>query len=149
MMLLGLRNIAQMASDFRELLFYDIDRQMTLEEIQKLDQMMRDWNLSYILYSTKHGYHFISLTPMNQMSWGSMFTQLKLLFNCYYSGKTIRLSRKKDETQTLIKINTTNGEVIPNLYNIFASRFNFDRMPWNKSTTKYILHFEKYRSFNE
>lgn len=148
-MLIGLRNIAQMANDFKELLFYDIDRQITLEELQKIKELMQQWNLSYILYSTKHGYHLVSLTPVNQMSWGSMFTQLKLLFNCYYSGKTIRLSRKKDETQTLIDLNTTNGEVIPNLYNIYATRFNYESMPWNKNTTKYLLHFEKYRSFNE
>jgi len=149
MMLLGLRNTAQTVNDFKELLFYDIDRQLSLDELEQIDNLMFKWQLSYILFSTKHGYHLIALTPVNQIMWGGMFTQLKLLLGSYYAGHTIRLSRKKDETQTLIRLNTTNGEVIPNLYNLFATRFHYEKLPWSRDTTKYILHFEKYRSMNE
>jgi len=149
MMLLGLRNIAQMKDRFMELLFYDIDREITEQEIAELDMICALSGLSYLLYKTKHGYHFICLTPLIPNRWGILFERLTSLFGSYYAGHTIRVSRKKDEIQTLVKVNTTYGEVIPNLYNVYATRFNYPKMFWQKDMAKYILHFEKYRSMNE
>lgn len=149
MMLLGLRNIAQMKDGFRELLFYDIDRPVGINDVGFIESMCRDSRLSYILFTTKHGAHFICLTPLIRTRWAMLFDTLELHFGSYYSGKTIRISRKKDEMQNLLSINTEYGEVIPNLYNLYASRFNQPKMPWNKEDTKYLLHFEKYRSLNE
>lgn len=145
-MQLGLRNTAQMKDKFRELLFYDIDREITQEDIDQLDNACGWSNLSYILYKTKNGHHFVSFTPLIPHRWGLLFEELTIMFGGYYAGKTIRLSRKKDEIQELIKINTTYGEVIPNLYNLYARRFNYDKMQWERSMSKYILHFERYRS---
>lgn len=148
-MQLGLRNTAQMKDKFRELLFYDIDREITQEDIEQLDSICSWSSLSYILYKTKNGHHFVCFTPLIPHRWGLLFEKLTMMFEGYYAGKTIRLSRKKDEIQTLIKINTTYGEVIPNLYNLYARRFNYDKMQWERSMSKYILHFERYRSLSE
>lgn len=151
-MLLGLRNTAQMKDGFRELLFYDIDSNADIDTIGWLNEIdnICSWSkLSYIVYKTKHGYHFVCFTPLIPSRWGMLFEKLTSIFGGYYAGKTIRLSRKKDEVQQLIKINTTYGEVIPNLYNLYARRFNYDKMQWERSMSKYILHFERYRSLNE
>ena len=75
-----------------------------------------------------------------------LFEKLTSLFGGYYAGHTIRLSRKKEEVQELIKMNTTYGEVIPNLYNFYADRFGFTRMFWTRPTAKYLLEFVEYNS---
>ncbi len=148
-MLLGLRNIAQAKDHFRELLFYDIDRPVGMQDHINIEQICSRSKLSYLFFTTKHGAHFICLTPLIKTRWAMLFDELQDMFNSYYAGKTIRLSRKKDEIQTLIGKNLDYGEVIPNLYNIYCSRFNLPKMEWTKDTAKYLLHFEKYRSVNE
>jgi len=149
MMLLGLRNIAQAKENFMELLFYDIDRPIGEGDIERVDAICQRSRLSYLLFTTKHGAHFICLTPLIKTRWALLFDELQELFGSYYAGKTIRISRKKGETQTLLKMNTAYGEVIPNLFNLYATRFNYAKMEWIKETSKYLLHFEKYRSKNE
>ena len=149
MMLIGLRNIAQMKDNFKELLFYDIDRPIGINDIGFIESMCQSSKLSYLLFTTKHGAHFICLTPLIKTRWAMLFDTLQLHFGSYYAGKTIRLSRKKDEIQSLLSHNTEYGEVIPNLYNLYASRFNYAKLPWEKTTSKYLLHFEKYRSLND
>ena len=58
--------------------------------------------LSYILYTTKHGAHYIGLTPISALQWGEWFTILDNHFDNFYSGHTIRLSPKKNEIQKLL-----------------------------------------------
>lgn len=149
MMLLGLRNIAQSKEGFMELLFYDIDRPIGNTDIERVDAICQRSNLSYLLFSTKHGAHFICLTPLIKTRWALLFDEFQDLFGSYYAGKTIRVSRKKDENQYLLKMNVLYGEVIPNLLNLYATRFNYQKIEWKQETSKYLLHFEKYRSKNE
>lgn len=147
--LIGLRNITCTKEDWYYLVFYDIDRPITQSEIDALDNYLQEKEISYVLYKTKHGHHLVCLSPINALYWGIIFTQIKGMFQSYYSGNVIRLSRKKDEIQELIVCNTTYGEVIPNLYNLYCDRFNLKKMPWNRETSKYLLVFEKYRSAKE
>lgn len=147
--LIGLRNITCTKEDWYYLVFYDIDKPITQYELELIDNKCGAHKLSYILYRTKNGYHFVSLTPVNAYDWGYIFTGIKEIFYSYYSGNVIRLSRKKDEIQELIVCNTTYGEVIPNLYNLYCDRFNLKKMSWNRETSKYLLVFEKYRSMKE
>lgn len=143
--MLGLRHIVCTKEDWYYLLFYDIDKPITQNEIDKLDDIMEYYHCSYLLYKTKNGHHIVGLTPLNIEWYAKIFSNIKYLFNSYYSGDVIRLSRKKDEQQELIIKNTTYGEIIPNLYNLYASRFNYEKMPWIKETAKYLLVFERYR----
>lgn len=147
--LIGLRNITCTKEDWYYLVFYDFDKPLTQTEIDEIDNTMHNWEISYILYRTKHGFHLVGLSPVTSSVWGSLFGYLKDLFHEYYAGQTIRLSRKKDEIQELIVCNTTYGEVIPNLYNLYCDRFNLKKMPWNRETSRYLLVFEKYRSMKE
>jgi len=147
--MLGLRNIVCTKDDWYYLCFYDIDKPITQEQLDAIDERMHLSEYSYMIYKTKHGNHFICLSPLDCKAWAGMFFFFKQLFNSYYSGNVIRLSQKKDEQQELIVMNTTYGEVIPNLYNLWAKRFNYEKMPWVKETSKYLLVFEKYRSENE
>ena len=145
--MMGLRFDTLAKDDVDYLVFYDLDLQnITQEQTTQVDTIMRLHNISYILYSTKNGYHIIGLTPLNNIQWASAFSSLKKVFNQYYGGVVIRLSRKRDETQTLIHLETNYGEVIPNLFNLYAGRFNLQKKPWNRETTKHVLVFEKYRT---
>lgn len=145
-MLLGLRNIVSSKEDWHYLIFYDIDRDITEHEKDMIEALFTVRKLSYMLYKTVNGYHIICLTPVNAFMWSEVFVALKQHFHSYYSGNVIRVSRKKDEVQKLVAINTTNGEVIPNLYNIYATRFSYEKMNWVRVTSKYLLVFDKYRT---
>lgn len=147
--LIGLRNIVCTKEDWYYLIFYDIDNPITQEQIDKIDYVMQGAGVSYMLYKTKHGYHVVGITPLNAEYWADIFQSLKDTFHSYYSGNVIRLSRKKDEQQELIVCNTTYGEVIPNLYNLYCDRFGLKKLPWTRETSKYLLVFEKYRSVKE
>lgn len=144
---IGLRHDVVMKDDIEYLLFYDIDQQeLKQHELEQIDAMMKLHCLSYILYKTKNGYHVVGLTPMNVFTWASIFGAFKGVFHSYYGGIIIRLSRKPDEQQVLIQLEESYGEVIPNLYNLFCSRFNLQKKPWIKETSKHLLVFEKYRT---
>lgn len=143
--MLGLRNITSTKEDWYYLLFYDIDRPINHFELTALEEHLRINEVSYILYKTQQGNHLVGLTPLTSEQWGKLFDDLKELFGGYYSGTTIRLSRKPEEIQQLITINTSNGKVIHNLYNIFAKRFNLPKHAIDK--IDYALVFEKYRTF--
>lgn len=143
---IGLRFDVIAKDDVYYLLFYDIDADITPEQDAMIDRIMEVHNISYILYKTKGGYHLVGLTPLNIIQHASVFAQLKRVFNSYYGGVVIRLSRKRDEEQRLIRIVGWYGEVIPNLFNLYASRFGLQKKPWNKITSKYLLVFEKYRT---
>lgn len=147
--LLGLRNIVCTKEDWLFLIFYDIDSPITQKQMDLIDAYCCTHNISYMLYKTKNGHHFIGLTPLDCLQWARTYHMLKYMFNAYYSGGVIRLSRKKDETQELLVCNTTYGEVIPNLYNLYCDRFSMKKMPWTRETAKYLLVFEKYRSEKE
>jgi hypothetical protein len=148
MKLLGLRHDVVMKEQIQYLIFYDIDSHTDNENamLEQIDTLMRIHTTSYIFYKTKHGYHLVGLTPMNALKWGSMFTQLQSEFKQYYGGIVIRLSRKPEEKQELLKIVLTYGEVIPNLYNLYCERFGMTKRPWIKSMSKHLLVFERYRT---
>lgn len=141
---MGVRNGMITKEDRFMLLFYDVDREVTQEELTYLDKWFWRTQMSYMIYSTKHGYHIIGLTPLTPDYWAFQFIELRNMFHSDFIGQTIRLSRKSGEIQKLIKINLVNGEVVPNLYNVFASRFGYDKMFWDKENPKYKLVFETY-----
>lgn len=147
--LLGIRCDVVMKEEIVYVLFYDIDKTLTPEEIQFINGFCRMRNISYILYSTKNGTHLVGLTPMNFEKLGNCHSILKNRFNSYYGGIILRLSRKEGEEQKLIDIHLEYGEVIPNLYNLYTKRFNLKPMKWIKEISKHILVFEKYRTKKE
>lgn len=123
----GISNVVQLKDRFMVLLFYDIDREIvSQEEIDELDSICYINRLAHILYKTKHGYHFISFTPLEPDRWGILFMKLTAMFGGYYGGHTIRMSLKPNAKQRLIRLETTYGEVIPNLFNVYARRFNLN-----------------------
>lgn len=141
---MGVRN-GMITKDARfMLLFYDIDREITHEEQAEIVDWFSKTQISYMLYTTKHGYHIIGLTPLVPIRWAFQFQKLRDMFNSDFIGQTIRLSRKSGELQKLIIMNLENGEVVPNLYNVFATRFGYEKMYWDKENPKYTLVFETY-----
>lgn len=150
MRLLGLRHDVITKEDVKYLLFYDFDEHVQDDAIaQEVDMIMREYNISFIFYKTKHGYHLIGLTPLDAMQWANVFTRLKEQYPNYYGGIVIRISRKKEEVQELLQLEQNYGEVIPNLYNLYCTRFNLPKKDWKKEFAKYLLVFEKYRTEKE
>lgn len=150
MKLVGIRCDTVAKDDVYYLVFYDIDKEsITSEQIMKIQEIMAIHNLSFVLYKTKHGYHVVGLTPTNMIQHASAFTALQRTFKEYYGGIVIRISQKPNEKQELIMLNETNGEVIPNLYNVFADRFGLKKKPWQRAFSKYLLVFVRYRSEKE
>lgn len=147
--LIGLRHDIVGHEEIKYLLFYDIDRPVTQPELDNVDYLMNKFRIAYMLYRTKNGHHIIGLTPLDALKWSEIFTALKYIFHSYYGGVVIRLSRKKDEQQELITLNEHYGEVVPNLFNLYADRFGLKKKHWIKETSKYLLVFEKYRSMKE
>jgi hypothetical protein len=149
--MLGLRHIVCAKEDWYYLVFYDIDKnnELSTNDLKIIDNIMAINSISYMIIKTKHGYHIIGLTPIAIIKHATVFMKLKTLFNSYYSGDVIRLSLKEGEHQELVMMELSYGEVIPNLYNLYAKRFNYEKRPWIKETSKYLLVFEKYRSLKE
>jgi len=147
---LGLRNICYAQDDIYYLVFYDIDRLYNDKESFELDQIFKENMMSYLVYSTKHGFHVIGLTPVDAYRWGFVFTQLKELFREKYAGNTIRLDRKEGEVKNLVHHEINYGYVIPNLYNLMLNRCDntkdLIRIPC-KPPFKHRLQIENYRSF--
>lgn len=146
--MIGLRSICTSKDKWHRLLFYDVDKP-EMPEMPMLDAVMRINSCSYITYTTKHGRHIVGLSPLHIRKWASMFQVLEDYYHSYYSGDVIRLTRKENETQQLIHLEIHYGEVIPNLFNLFANRFGMQKMTWTRENAKYVLVFEKYRSYKE
>lgn len=147
MKFVGIRCDTVAKEDVYYLVFYDIDKkELTTEELDAIAGIMYSKGISYILYKTKNGHHLVGLTPTNEIQHAEAFSALKDIFKEYYGGIVIRVSLKPDEKQELITLNQNNGEVIPNLYNLYCDRFGLVKKPWNRITSKYLLVFVRYRS---
>lgn len=146
--LLGLRCDTLTKQDVEYIVFYDIDtKNISQDDIKFIDDSFKHWGISYLLYQTKNGFHIVGLSPLSMGQWCTAFTTLKNRFGSYYGGIVIRVSRKPLEQQVLITIHEEYGYVIPNLYNLYVSRFpQLKRKPWVKELSKHVLVFERYRS---
>jgi hypothetical protein len=146
--IIGLRNIVTNGRKWKYLIFYDVDNPSE-GDIKNIIDFMEQSQVSYIIYSTKHGIHVIGLTPLNAMKWASMHNGLLGLVPEYFSGQTIRVSLKECEKQELIYWNL-NYPFMTNLYLIYAKRFGLKELVNNITTaipqTEWHLVFEKYWS---
>lgn len=147
---IGLGNTVTHPDGWDFLIFYDVDGDR--EEADKVNDCFESFKeVSYIAYSTKHGYHFVGLSPVNADYWGCAHAVLQTVSRQYYSGRTIRLSRKDEEHQELYVCRIRDGtHVIPNLYGIYAKRFGIADLPqqfW--ASKKYKLLFETYHTKKE
>ena len=149
MRLRGIRNICVGNDDFYYLIFYDIDKPITTYDVAWIEHASHEYKISFFLFTTLHGSHYIGLTPLDILEHARVFHDFKSRFKSYYSGGTIRLSRINNEQQTLIRSNLDFGEVIPNLHNLYCERFGFTKLFWTKETAKYRLQFENYYTFDE
>lgn len=150
--IIGLRNIVTDGIAWKNLLFYEIDNP-TVEQLEELKEDLDSFQISYIVYRTKNGVHAVGLTPIEPQQWGYMFQHLKEKYNEYYSGETIRLSRKKDENQLLIWFNIEHP-FIANLFSIYTKRFqslsaNIEEHDQPYNMNHYKLVFEKYWTVKE
>jgi len=104
--------------------------------------------MSYVCYSTKHGAHWVGLTPLEPQIWGERFQQLHDASNNHkYAGQTIRLSRKGGEKQMLLHYNL-DYKTIMNLCQVYQKRFNITETPMH-SLNDYSCIYEWYRSKKE
>jgi len=120
-MMLGLRNIVTNGKQWKYLLFYEIDNPSE-GDIKLLHDLLEDMPISYIVYSTKAGLHVIGLSHMEDLERSYRFDYLQMHIPEYYSGQTIRISRKKGENQELLFYNLDH-ELMLNLLHIYARRF--------------------------
>ena len=119
--MIGLRNMVTNGKEWKYLIFYEVDNP-TEADIRHIIEYMDYQRVSYIMYSTKAGMHVVGLTPVNAMKWASMYNALQGLVPEYYSGQTIRLSRKIGENQELIYYNL-DYPFMTNLLDIYKKRF--------------------------
>ena len=149
--MIGLRNIVSVKLDdapprWEYLLFYDKD-DATEKDIELIIEYLNDWTISYIIYRTRGGIHVIGLTPISSRLWGLIFREIQDLVPEYYSGETIRLSRKKGEVQSLVYSNI-NYPYVLKLTMMFKKRFpDIVINPNVKPLDKHMAVFEKYWSY--
>ena len=139
---LGVRNVClnRITEQWQYLLFWETD---TTDIKYDVTDAFR--GMSYICYSTKHGAHWVGLTPLEPNRWGERFQQLRdNSYNHKYAGQTIRLSRKRDEKQRLLHYNFQ-YKTIMNLYQVYQKRFNITETPMH-SLNDYACIYEWYRS---
>jgi len=140
---IGLRNIVTDGKQWKYLLFYDLDRP-TEEDIDILHDYMQTFAISYLIYKTKNGIHAVGLTPLAISQYAGMFLCLQEDIPEYYSGQTIRLSRKEGETQELLSFNL-GYPVIINLLSIYRKRFPHLPIKHDKDVLEgWRLVFEKF-----
>lgn len=141
--IIGLRNIVTDGKEWKYLLFYDVDNQSE-ENKKSLGETMNTAEISFITYTTKHGIHAVGLTPMNLLEYATYFERLNNLIPEYYSGQTIRMSRRENETQELLSFNF-DYPMLKNLLSIYQKRFtSLQTSSHNKLVEGYSLVFEKY-----
>jgi len=141
---IGLRNIVTSKSDWKYLLFYEIDQHDIFETYHVIDILER-LNTSYIAYKSLNGYHFVGLTPLTAQQWGNYFTYLQNRVPEYFSGQTIRVSLKENEKQELVKFNF-NHPFLQKLTFMYCRRFNIDKseIPIYGEPPNYTSVFERY-----
>jgi len=153
--IMGLRNIVTDTKRWKYLLFYEVDNP-TETQIKDIINFLDIQRLAYLMYSTKGGLHVIGLTPMSITNHAIIFSSLQDRVPEYFSGETIRLSRKEGEKQEYIYCNL-DYPIIPNLFEIYSKRFFqnkskefFELFQQNLITdTQWHLVFEKYWSFKK
>ncbi len=118
---LGLRNIVSNGTEWRYLLFYEVDNPSKYD-ITEIINFLEEQRLSYLMYETKGGIHIVGLTPLTLTEYAIIFSALQTLVPEYMSGQTIRLSRKEGERQSLV-FHNFDYPIIPNLLQIYVSRF--------------------------
>ena len=146
--IIGLRNIVTDGKEWKYLLFYDVDNQSE-ENIKVVIGAFNSFRISFIVYKTKHGIHGVGFTPLSITRHAVMFHELQNLIPEYYSGQTIRLSRRENETQELLGFNF-DYPILKNLLSIYMKRFTSlyisPIIPDSKLIEGYSLVFEKYWS---
>lgn len=140
---IGLRNIClnTLTEEWRYLLFFELDDYQTAREFPVFD-MFND--MSYVCYETKHGYHWVGLTPLTADVWGEKFAKLINMTKHKYAGQTIRLSRKDNENQRLLHYDFTHP-TISNLFRIYQNRFRISEYP-HHVLNQYRCVYEWYTS---
>ena len=139
---LGVRNVClnRITEQWQYLLFWETDTMDVPYDVT--DAFL---GMSYVCYSTKHGAHWVGLTPLEPEGWGVRFQQLRdASHNHKYAGQTIRLSRKRDEKQRLLHYNFQ-YKTIMNLYQIYQKRFSITETPMHL-LNDYACIYEWYRS---
>ena len=105
-------------------IFYDIDKQLTYHREIKLYDILMPY--TYLVYSTKHGYHVIVLTIMDLYRYAKVYTRIHRLFKSWYTGTVIRVSLKENEIQSLWYYNDTNTMIPKEMAIIYEKRFNIE-----------------------
>src|SRR2546428_6310143 len=122
---LGIDNNVCTSNDWRRIILYDFDGNFdeTKPSIVNLHE-----NTSYLIYNTKHGHHLVGLTPLSTVTWALLFDSLEKEFGSFYAGGVIRVIRKHDEVQKLVKY-SLDKPVIPRLYKLYSKRFYLPELP--------------------
>lgn len=145
-MYLGLRNIVMSNTDpphWKYLLLYEIDGLDHLGVQEVYDKL----DTSYIIYSTKNGYHFLGVTPLPALAWGSYFQMLHNRFGEFFSGQTLRFSAKPNEKRELISFSFRKPyiEKLVRKYAEFLS-IHDNELPIFGQPPQYSIVMEKYYS---
>lgn len=141
---LGLKNLVVSATDFKYLLFYELDT-TSADDYYKLINAFEPFPISYIIYTTKNGFHVMGLTPINAQQWGNWFQSLSNFFKEYYGGQTLRWSAKSHEQQNLLYA-SFNYPYVGKLVECIAKRFNIKDIPQFGRTYDHAYTIEKYWS---
>jgi hypothetical protein len=141
---IGLRNIVTSKSDWKYLLFYEIDSHDDTS-LMAITSYYSRISTSYIVYKTMNGFHFVGLSPLNAQQWGYHFQTLQNIVPEYFSGQTLRLSLKENEKQELVKFNF-NHPFLQKLTFMYCRRFNIDKseIPVYGEPPNYTSVFERY-----
>lgn len=107
---------------WKYLVLYEIDSH-NQEQLEKILRVYRNINTSFVCYETLNGYHFIGLTPFDSFEWGKYFNLLQTVVKEYFSGQTIRMSRKHGEEKKLIAYDFS-YPYLTKLASIYIKRFD-------------------------
>jgi hypothetical protein len=142
----GLRNIVTSKFDWKYLFLYEIDNHEEHDCLQMIDLVNR-FETSYICYKTKAGFHLVGLTPITSKQWGCWFDTIQRILPEYFSGQTLRLTRKIDEIQEMIHY-SFRYPYLERLASIYIKRFGIPKefVPIYGEPPKYNCVYEKYWS---
>lgn len=140
---IGIRNIVTSKSDWKRLLFYEIDSH-DMNQYLKVKYAFDNVNISYVSYQTLNGFHFVGLTPISASLEGVMHDYLQTKVPEYFSGQTLRISLKEGEKQELMAY-SFKFPYIERLSRLYSKRFHIeDRLIDHTEKPKYSCVFEKY-----
>jgi len=137
----GISNYVTDGFRWRHLAFYEKDKEITKDELDKIHYIMAKAKSAYVVYSTDRGYHVMGLSPLSTISYAYAFKDLDVALKGNCSGHVLRINNKPNEKMILQRVgNIHDFPLCDQIYNYANNKFKLSGLYLKD------VHVEKWKS---